>query len=238
MSEVMNKAAASQEAASAKTKKFGIVENTAAYGAGAGGGFGLNAPGAGPKVKHFAGGAGGGGRKTLEVPDDISDAWKKVLDDDKPETFLVATYTANGKGLDLTTVGTGGLGDFKAALPDDQCAWGGFKCLAVDDRGNVVCKRPKFVFVQSQPAAASAIKKAKMTTHKGAVKEALKGAHLDQSVEDKDVDLAELELVKKLQAATGAHKPNGYEFETGKFVADDYYGLGIGDKCKAETASG
>jgi len=236
MSEVMNKAAESQKVAAEKTKKFGIVENTYSSGAGAGGGFGLNAPGAGPKVKHFAG-AGGSGKKTIDVPDTMSDAWLQVLDDEKAETFLVATYTANGKGLELQTVGTGGLDDFKAALPEDQCAWGGFKCLAVDDRGNVVCKRPKFVFVQSMPAAASAIKKAKMATHKGAVKEALKGAHLDQSVEDKDVDLSPETLVKKLQAATGAHKPNGYEFETGKFVADDYYGLGIGSACKAETAT-
>ena len=87
------------------------------------------------------------------------------------------------------------------------------------------------------PAAASTIKKAKMATHKGAVKDAVKGAHLDQSVEDKTVDLAEETLVKKLQAATGAHKPNGYEFEEGKFIPDDYYGLGIGSNCKAETAT-
>jgi len=109
---------------------------------------------------------------------------------------------------------------------------GGFKCLAVDDRGNVVCKRPKFVFVQSMPTNASAIKKGKMATHKGAVKEALKGAHLDVSVEDAAFDLAEEVLVKKLQAATGAHKPNGYEFVDGTFISDDYYGLGIGSNCK------
>ena len=150
MSEVMNKAAESQAKASEKTKKFGIVENTAAYGAGAGGGFGLNAPGAGPKVKHFAG-AGGGGKKTLDVPEAISNAWLKVLDDEQPETFIVATYTSNGKGLNEPVIGTEGLEAFKAALPDDQCAWGGFKCLAVDDRGNVVCKRPKFVFVRLFP---------------------------------------------------------------------------------------
>jgi hypothetical protein len=28
-------------------------------------------------------------------------------------------------------------------------------------------------------------------------------------------DLDENEIVKRLQAATGAHKPNGYEFEPG-----------------------
>lgn len=186
-------------------------------------------------MKHFSGG-GSGGKKVVAVPQDVFDAWNKVLDDDQPETFLVATYAASGKAVELKCTGTGGLAAFKAELPDDSVAWGGFKCLGVDDRGNVVCKRPKFVFVQSMPAAASAMKKAKMAPHKGAIKEALHGAHLDVSVEDKDVELEESALVKKLQAATGAHKPNGYEFEKDVFVADDYYGLGIGKNCKAESA--
>mmetsp|Transcript_10424 Transcript_10424/g.33336 ORF Transcript_10424/g.33336 Transcript_10424/m.33336 type:complete len:237 (+) Transcript_10424:65-775(+) len=235
MSEMLAKAQGSRAAAESKSLKLGIVENTAAYGAGAGGGFGLNAPGAGPKVKHFAGATNG--KKSVAVPPEIFDAWNKVLDDDQAETFLVATYAPSGKALDLKCVGTEGLAAFKAQLPEDQVAWGGFKCLAVDDRGNVVCKRPKFVFVQHMPAAASAMKKAKMATHKGAVKEALHSAHLDVSVEDITVELADLDLVKKLQAATGAHKPNGYEFEKDVFVADDYYGLGIGKNCKAESAT-
>ena len=40
------------------------------------------------------------------------------------------------------------------------------------------------------------------------------GAHLDLMIDNVD-DLEENELVKRLQAATGAHKPNGYEFEPG-----------------------
>jgi len=187
-------------------------------------------------VKHFAGG-GGGAKKAVDVPQEIAEAWLKVLDDDQPETFLVAIYTSTGKALELKCTGTEGLAAFKAELPEDQVAWGGFKCLAVDDRGNVICKRPKFVFVQHMPAAASAMKKAKMATHKGAVKSALHSVHLDVSIEDVATELVETPLVAKLQAATGAHKPNGYEFETGVFVADDYYGLGIGKNCKAESAT-
>ena len=40
------------------------------------------------------------------------------------------------------------------------------------------------------------------------------GVHLDVSIDDA-ADLTEEDLVKRLQAATGAHKPNGYEFEPG-----------------------
>lgn len=40
------------------------------------------------------------------------------------------------------------------------------------------------------------------------------GAHLDLSV-DSPEDLTEHDCIVRLQAATGAHKPNGYEFEPG-----------------------
>ena len=46
-------------------------------------------------------------------------------------------------------------------------------------------------------------------------------------------DLVEADLCAKLQAATGAHKPNGYEFEKDVFTESDYYGLGIGKDCKS-----
>ena len=40
------------------------------------------------------------------------------------------------------------------------------------------------------------------------------GAHIDIMAESVD-EIEENDLVKRLQAATGAHKPNGYEFEAG-----------------------
>ena len=195
------------------------------------GGFGLNAPGTGPKVKSFAGSATG--KKIISVDEAVATAWNKVLDDDQEETFVLATYTSNGKGLELKCTGTGGLAAFKEQLEDATVMWGAFKCLGVDNRGSVVCKRPKFVFVQYSPEGASVMKKAKMGTHKGVVKEAFHSCHLDVAVENKDEDLEETALCKKLQAATGAHKPNGYEFEKDVFVADDFYGLGIGKDCKS-----
>mmetsp|Transcript_12099 Transcript_12099/g.37251 ORF Transcript_12099/g.37251 Transcript_12099/m.37251 type:complete len:233 (+) Transcript_12099:145-843(+) len=231
MSEMMSKAAESRKRAESKGKGLGLVGNTTSSGAGAGGGFGLNAPGAGPKVTHFAG--GGGGKKTLAVEDAVAEAWNRVMDDSQGETFVVAKYGATGKTLELKTAGTGGLADFKAELEDGVCMWAGFRCLAVDNRGSVVCKRPKLLFIQYMPDGASAMKKAKMGTHKGAVKEALHSAHLDLTVTDKDEELVEKDLCAKLQAATGAHKPNGYEFEKDVFVESDYYGLGIGKDCKS-----
>mmetsp|Transcript_20922 Transcript_20922/g.59444 ORF Transcript_20922/g.59444 Transcript_20922/m.59444 type:complete len:160 (+) Transcript_20922:235-714(+) len=148
--------------------------------------------------------------------------------------WVYCEYSADGKSLELTDSGAGGLPELKQRL-GSSIAWAGFRCVAVDRRGGLECKRPKFVFVQYKPEAASAIKKARASSHKGDVKEVLSGAHIDVTVESlKDLD--EQGLIVKLQAATGAHKPNGYEFEDGVFLEADYYGLGIGKDCKGETA--
>lgn len=64
------------------------------------------------------------------------------------------------------------------------------------------------------PPGAPAMRKAKMGSHKGTVKEALHSAHIDLCMDDSS-ELEETDLVKRLQAATGAHKPNGYEFDPG-----------------------
>lgn len=56
---------------------------------------------------------------------------------------------------------------------------------------------------------------------------------MDQLVESVLEDLVPADLVTSLQAATGAHKPNGYEFEVGEFVSADFYNRGIGKDTKA-----
>lgn len=187
------------------------------------GGLGFNAPGYGVKVTHFAAKAKG---RQLPITEECDDLWNRVLDNDDPLTFVVMEYDSSGKSLSLKKSGTGGLKDFVAELEDDKVCWGGFRCWAVDDRGNVTCERAKFVFVQWMPSGASTMRKAKMGPHKGSVKEVLHSVHLDVQAEDKDA-FEEGELVKSLQAATGAHKPNAYRFEEGVLVSADYYGTGI-----------
>mmetsp|Transcript_42870 Transcript_42870/g.100575 ORF Transcript_42870/g.100575 Transcript_42870/m.100575 type:complete len:340 (+) Transcript_42870:122-1141(+) len=233
----LNKAQASQVDATAKSSNLGVVDSKslAVGGAGAGGGLGLNAPGFGPKVQHFAGGgARGSVTKVMDIDEDLRKAWLEMIDSTNTVTWVMGTYTADWKQLKLEAKGEGGLRGFKESL-GDGLGWGGFACSAVDKRGGLECKRAKFIFVQYKPEAVSAIKKAKQGPHKGVVKEAFPGAHLDIVVESL-ADLNEQGLIEKLQAATGAHKPNGYEFEEGVFMEADYYGLGIGKECKGESA--
>jgi len=202
-------------------------------GAGAGGGLGLNAPGAGPKVTHFAGGGGGKRKDRPDIPEDIAQKWESILSDEGPCCYMLAIYSSNGKSLELVAsgpeegpdgLGKCGMDMFKNELSNysDKAGWGGFRCNAVDNRQNTISKRAKIIFVQWMPENAPAMRKAKMGPHKGAMKETFTGAHCDIVVEKpEDIDAAE--LVKTLQAATGAHKPNGYEFNVGEITDADYY---------------
>jgi len=232
---INDKYEASQGMAVANTQNMGKldIKQIAVGGAGQGGGLGLNAPGFGPKVRHFAtGGATGqrGGNNAIVVSDDVKTAWQEVLDAGNSTAWVFCEYSSDNKTLELSNKGEGGLKPFMANL-GETIAWGGFRCFGVDKRGGVECKRPKFVFVQYKPENASAIKKARQGPHKGDVKDALCGAHLDVVAESL-ADLDEQILITKLQAAAGAHKPNGYEFEDGLFIEADFYGLGIGKDCK------
>lgn len=237
-SEQMSKAAASKAKSEAHGMSLGTVDakSLAVGGAGAGGGFGLNAPGFGVKVTHFAGGGSGvNAKKQINISEDITNAWAQVLDDAAKTTWIYCSYTDDLKNLNLLASGEGGLSEFKKQI-GDAMGWGGFKCYGVDKRGGTVVRRTKFVFAQIRPESVSMIKKAKQASHKGDVKQIITGAHMDVSVETL-ADLDEQGLITKLQAATGAHKPNGYEFEPGVFIEADFYGLGIGKQCKGETAS-
>lgn len=227
---------ASQEEAKSKTKSFGTVGSSslAVGGAGQGGGLGLNRPGFGPKVHHFGGPVGGTASVSaeLQVSDDIRLQWKDVQEEGEMD-WVLCKYASNSKTLELSKTGKG-LSGLKAEL-GDELAWAGFRCVGVDKRGGLECRRAKYITVQYKPENASSIKKARMGSHKSAVKAAILGTHLDITVESL-ADLDEKNLIQKLQAATGAHKPNGYEFDEGVFMEADFYGLGIGTNCKGETA--
>lgn len=199
-------------------------------GAGAGGGFGLNKPGAGPKVTHFAG-KGSGKKEGPKVPDEVGSMWEKLLSDEDPHCFMLATYSSNGKSLELVASGPEdgppggcGLDYFKSELEKhpNTCGWGGVRCNGVDNRVNTTSKRPKLIFVQWMPPGASSIRKSRMAVHKGLMKDSFHGAHVDILVEDPDEDLQPDRLVSQLQSSTGAHKPNGYEFNIGEITPCDY----------------
>lgn len=100
--------------------------------------------------------------------------------------------------------------EFIAQLPEEDVIWGAFKVVGCDDRGNLVSRRPKFIFVKYMPTAAPPMKRARAGNHKGAIKMVM-NAHLDVEIESAS-ELTEELIIAKLRAAGGAHQPTSYEF--------------------------
>lgn len=57
--------------------------------------------------------------------------------------------------------GEGGMPEFIANLTETDIIWGGFKVVGVDDRGNTISRRPKYVFVKHAPAGTPTMKRAR-----------------------------------------------------------------------------
>lgn len=77
--------------------------------------------------------------------------------------------------------GSGGMPEFIQNLPQNDVRWGAFKVVGVDDRGNTISRRPKFIFVKYLPEGVPTMKRARAGGHKGAIKQLI-DAHLDVEV--------------------------------------------------------
>ncbi|CAM6000089.1 unnamed protein product [Sphagnum balticum] len=113
----------------------------------------------------------------------------------------------------LRAEGPGGMPEFIEAIPADEVVWGAFKVVGVDDRGNTISKRPKYIFVKYIPRdGMSAMKKAKAGRHKGEIKNVI-NAPIDFEIEDPS-ELTEEVIEAKLRASGGAHAPTSYEYHS------------------------
>lgn len=70
---------------------------------------------------------------------------------------------------------------FIEQLRDDALIWGAFKVVGVDDRGNTISRRPKYIFVKYFPETVPTMKRARAGPHKQAIKQII-DAHIDIEV--------------------------------------------------------
>jgi len=150
----------------------------------------------------------------VSVDEGVGAAWQDVMDDKTTTAWCTAGY--EGKTLIVTkNKGTGGRAECLASITDNKdVVFGGFRLLAIDDRGSLVSSRPKFVFFMFRASGASAMAKAKAGRHLGQLQQCFHGFHVEFHV-DELFELSEAEVVKKLRAAGGAHQPTGYDFGHG-----------------------
>lgn len=151
------------------------------------------------------------------ISPEVNAAWLRLTSDDSTVTWISCGYPEGSSNtLNFNAEGSGGMPEFVASLPESEVVWGAFKVTGVDDRGNTVSRRPKFIFVKWMPESVPTMKRARSGGHKGAIKQVM-DAHIDIEIEDK-AELTEDSVIAKLRQSGGAHAPNGYEFVSGSVI--------------------
>ncbi|KAJ9438012.1 actin binding protein, partial [Diplonema papillatum] len=142
-----------------------------------------------------------------------SDIWNEIRDGDTDLNWIMLSYDGKDpKTMEVYKKSVTGLSDFVQQLDNDKILFCGLRCKAVDNRGTVRSVRNKFIFVAWGGTDTKPMQRAKMSTHKSSFQKILSGTHISIHTGDKS-DLTPRILEEKLQSATGAHKPNGYDFE-------------------------
>mmetsp|Transcript_3549 Transcript_3549/g.5529 ORF Transcript_3549/g.5529 Transcript_3549/m.5529 type:complete len:156 (-) Transcript_3549:159-626(-) len=149
---------------------------------------------------------------SLAIDDEVSNAWNRLTSDTCPISWIMCGYPEGSSNkLQFVSEGEGGMPEFISNLPSNDIVWGAFKVVGVDDRGNTISRRPKFIFVKYLPVeGVSTMKRARAGGHKGAIKQVI-DAHIDFEIESPD-ELTEELIIQKLRASGGAHAPTSYEF--------------------------
>jgi len=122
---------------------------------------------------------------------------------------------ADTKQLELVETGTGGLDDMKSKFDAAQIQIAAIKVTGVDERSNVVSRRPKYVVVVYVGNKVSPVRKNAILQHKAQMDRLFNGAACTMQFSDCDSPPSELthkSIAKTLLAAGGAHKPVFYEF--------------------------
>jgi len=150
----------------------------------------------------------------LIIDPEVSNAFQRLTQEDNEISWITCGYP-EGKSNNLVLVGegTGGMPEFVSKLPISDVIWGAFKVVGVDDRGNLISRRPKYIFVKYLPSSnIPPMKRARAVGHKGDIKTVLQ-CHIDIEI-DNPADLTEEIVIAKLRASGGAHQPTSYEFHS------------------------
>ena len=134
----------------------------------------------------------------------MTNAYTRLTADGNTVSWISCGYSDDKlKQLVFKAEGAGGMPEFLDHL-GDEIVWGAFKVVGVDDRGNTVSRRPKYIFVKYTPPSTSAMKRATAGRHKGSIKPIFT-THVDFEVglrplvSDEFVDLVFVVSVDRVQ---------------------------------------
>lgn len=94
--------------------------------------------------------------------------------------------------------------------------FGAFRVFGVDNRENVTSKRLKVVSFVYIPDTAGGVTRGKALAQRANFQKMLQGVAMDLDVGSDLKTLESKEIIKRLLAAGGAHKPTHYDFGGGQ----------------------
>mmetsp|Transcript_24339 Transcript_24339/g.45555 ORF Transcript_24339/g.45555 Transcript_24339/m.45555 type:complete len:157 (-) Transcript_24339:181-651(-) len=115
-----------------------------------------------------------------------------------------------------------GLESLKKALDDGQCMWACINVHGVDVRANVESTRHKLVQINWVGENVPAMKKMGALAGKSKAAKLFKGVAMELNV-NKASEITTEEIVSKLCASGGAHKPTYFNFGGGEKVDLNFY---------------
>jgi hypothetical protein len=144
----------------------------------------------------------------LQSDSSIQSTWEQIRQDESGVNWLLVGYDENdAKKVKLVGSGSGGMEELKGSLDDNAVLYGVFKVIGVDQDS----RRTKLVFVTWIGSGLSPLKRARTSTHKSAFTQFFNGFHVEIYASSTE-DLNQEDIISRLNASTGAHKPKSYEF--------------------------
>lgn len=156
------------------------------------------------------------------ISDELKSAWLQMLDEKTDVSWITARYE-NTTNLVLKETGVGGRAECLESITGAQeVIFGGFRVTAVEEGdataqrvsqengGEAYTYRMKYVQFQYNPPSTTVMAKARASSDRGLVHDALPSSHCQFQVEDLD-ELCQEAIIRKLAVVGGV--PNRYDFE-------------------------
>lgn len=140
------------------------------------------------------------GKDDLVFPqeDEIRRAIVSVRSDAQPENWVLVSYQGQTNSIRLVGSGSGGVDELTSHLTDDNIYYGLLRVTEEVDEHQTV----KFVFIYWLGPRVATFRKAKVTTHKGAITSFFGQYHNDIETSDRS-ELSLQEIMNKVSNASG-----------------------------------
>jgi len=149
---------------------------------------------------------------SLKFHGETDSSWSELTKAASTTNWIM--WHVENKEVKVHSTGTGGLSELRGKFAEDSVYFGCFKVSAVDDRENTVSIRTKYIAFTCIGTKVGVMKKANAGPQRNEIFAKFKGTALFIDVSNGE-ELGNKNVMERLLASGGAHKPTRYEFGDG-----------------------